>query len=105
MPPALCVSLQTRTNIHIHSHTDIAGLQQPDGSFAGDQWGEIDTRFTYAALLACSILGRMGALAVDKAVEFVVACKNFDGGFGCTPGERQARGCTAAGLACTLASC
>lgn len=24
--------------------TDIAGLQQPDGSFAGDKWGEIDTR-------------------------------------------------------------
>jgi prenyltransferase beta subunit len=24
--------------------TDIAGLQQPDGAFAGDKWGEIDTR-------------------------------------------------------------
>lgn len=23
---------------------DIAGLQQPDGAFAGDKWGEIDTR-------------------------------------------------------------
>lgn len=23
---------------------DIVGLQQPDGSFAGDKWGEIDTR-------------------------------------------------------------
>lgn len=25
---------------------DVVGLQQPDGSFAGDEWGEIDTRFT-----------------------------------------------------------
>lgn len=25
-------------------HADIKGLQQPDGSFAGDAWGEIDTR-------------------------------------------------------------
>ena len=24
--------------------TDVKGLQQPDGSFAGDDWGEIDTR-------------------------------------------------------------
>jgi hypothetical protein len=23
---------------------DISGLQQPDGAFAGDKWGEIDTR-------------------------------------------------------------
>ena len=27
----------------------IAGLQQPDGSFAGDAWGEVDTRFAYDA--------------------------------------------------------
>jgi hypothetical protein len=25
--------------------TDIAGLQTEDGSFAGDEWGEIDTRY------------------------------------------------------------
>ena len=25
-------------------HTDVRSLQQPDGSFAGDEWGEIDTR-------------------------------------------------------------
>lgn len=43
-------------------------------------------RFTYCALLACSILGRMQSLDVAAAVDFVKACKNFDGGFGCTPG-------------------
>lgn len=55
------------------------------------------SRFTYCALLACSILGRMQSLDVAAAVDFVKACKNFDGGFGCTPG-RQGMGqqlCTA----------
>lgn len=70
----------------------IAGLQQPGGSFAGDKWGEIDTRFTYCALLACSILGRMQSLDVAAAVDFVKACKNFDGGFGCTPGNESHAG-------------
>ncbi len=27
-------------------HADIQSLQQSDGSFAGDVWGEIDTRLT-----------------------------------------------------------
>ncbi len=26
------------------SHADVSSLQQQDGSFAGDSWGEIDTR-------------------------------------------------------------
>eukprot|EP00878_Enallax_costatus_P035648 GHUV01039835.1.p1 GENE.GHUV01039835.1~~GHUV01039835.1.p1 ORF type:complete len:200 (+),score=44.68 GHUV01039835.1:188-787(+) len=66
----------------------IAGLQQSDAAFAGDKWGEIDTRFTYCALLSCAILGRMDAIDLSAAVDFVIACKNFDGGFGCTPGKR-----------------
>ena len=34
----------------------VAGLQQADGSFEGDEWGEVDTRFTYCALSCLSIL-------------------------------------------------
>jgi hypothetical protein len=52
-------------------------------------------RFTYCALLACSILGRSDALDVAAAVEFIQACKNFDGGFGCTAGTRAALLCDA----------
>ena len=44
-------------------------------------------RFSYCALLCLSLLDRMDAINVPKAVEFLVACRNFDGGFGCTPGE------------------
>ena len=104
-------------------YADVSKLQQPDGSFAGDAWGEIDTRcelnrketaaaaivhgmpwmlgiyiasrwsmrrFSYCALLCCRILDRMDAIDVSAAVDYVVACQNFDGGFGCTPGAALA---------------
>ena len=65
----------------------VAGLQQPDGSFWGDAWGETDTRFSYCALSALWLLDRLPAVDVQRAALYVAACKNFDGGFGCTPGS------------------
>ncbi len=41
----------------------VATLQQPDGSVAGDEWGEIDTRFTYCALNCLALLDRSVPLA------------------------------------------
>mmetsp|Transcript_12307 Transcript_12307/g.22329 ORF Transcript_12307/g.22329 Transcript_12307/m.22329 type:complete len:385 (-) Transcript_12307:124-1278(-) len=72
----------------------IAALQnETDGSFAGDEWGEIDTRFSYCALSALSILNRFDAIDVDKAAEYVASCRNeFDGGFGCVPGAESHAG-------------
>jgi prenyltransferase beta subunit len=29
----------------------------------------------------------MEAVDLERAVGFIIRCKNFDGGFGCTPGE------------------
>ncbi|KAF7273427.1 hypothetical protein GWI33_013868 [Rhynchophorus ferrugineus] len=63
----------------------IQGLQQPDGSFAGDKWGEIDTRFSFCAVMTLSLLKKMDVINVEKAVDFVASCKNFDGGFGSRP--------------------
>lgn len=63
----------------------------------------LHARFTYCALLACSILGRMQSLDVPAAVEFVKACKNFDGGFGCTPGGIYLLG-RKSGFACVWAT-
>lgn len=37
--------------------SDFAGLQQPDGSFAGDKWGEIDTRCVGGACTAHVLFG------------------------------------------------
>lgn len=70
--------------------TVIADLQNPDsGSFYGDEWGEEDTRFLYAALNALSLLGLLSLVDVDKAVSHVVSCANFDGGYGAKPGAES----------------
>ncbi|XP_036842656.1 geranylgeranyl transferase type-2 subunit beta isoform X4 [Oncorhynchus mykiss] len=34
----------------------VRGLQQEDGSFAGDKWGEIDTRFSFCAVATLALL-------------------------------------------------
>mmetsp|Transcript_34219 Transcript_34219/g.105835 ORF Transcript_34219/g.105835 Transcript_34219/m.105835 type:complete len:189 (-) Transcript_34219:256-822(-) len=57
----------------------VAGLQQPDGSFFGDEWGEVDTRFSYCALSALAILGKLrgpgaASIDVDAAAAFVDSC-------------------------------
>jgi geranylgeranyl transferase type-2 subunit beta len=87
-------------------------LQLPDGSFAGDSWGEVDTRFSYCALLTLSLLwrGRVpkeddedddGATAttaqrrkllVARCAAHVLKCRNFDGGFGAQPGGESHAG-------------
>lgn len=61
-------------------------LQLPDGSFQGDEFGEVDTRFVYTALLSLALLGELTPAIVDPAVEFIMQCQNFDGGFGMVPG-------------------
>jgi geranylgeranyl transferase type-2 subunit beta len=56
----------------------------------GDEWGEVDTRFSYCAILCASILGPriLAMLDTSAAVTFIAQCKNFDGGFGAVPGGR-----------------
>lgn len=34
----------------------VTSLQQPDGSFFGDKWGEIDTRFSFCAVAILSLI-------------------------------------------------
>jgi prenyltransferase beta subunit len=34
----------------------VKGLQLPDGSFCGDKWGEVDTRFSFCAVACLSLL-------------------------------------------------
>ncbi|WMV22081.1 hypothetical protein MTR67_015466 [Solanum verrucosum] len=83
---------------------DIAGLQNEDGSFSGDIWGEVDTRFSYIAILSLALLHRLDKVDVGKAVKYILSCKNVDGGFGCTPGAESHAGqifCCVAALAIT----
>lgn len=63
----------------------ILSLHRPSGVFAGDAFGETDTRFLYCAVSALSLLGSLSALSKDarqRTIDYVVQCKNFDGGFG-----------------------
>ncbi|KAF5303338.1 hypothetical protein FQA39_LY10077 [Lamprigera yunnana] len=63
----------------------VASLQQSDGSFTGDKWGEVDTRFSFCAVATLTLLKRMDAIEIEKAVIFIESCQNFDGGFGSRP--------------------
>ncbi|KAA8496963.1 Geranylgeranyl transferase type-2 subunit beta 1 [Porphyridium purpureum] len=63
----------------------VRSLQNADGSFCGDAYGEVDTRFSYAALLTLQLIRRTDAVDVEAAVNYVLSCRNFDGGFGCIP--------------------
>lgn len=66
--------------------------QQADGSFVGDKWGEIDTRFTYCALQSLALLQALDAVDVDQAARYILACRNADGSFGCIPGAESHAG-------------
>ena len=78
----------------------VANLQQPDGTFAGDEWGETDTRFLYGALNALSLLNLLPhqtpeappLIDVPAATAHIKACHNFDGGFGVAPGAESHAG-------------
>lgn len=68
----------------------IRSLQQEDGSFFGDKWGEVDTRFSFCALASLKLLNRLDAINMEKAVKFIMDCNNqIDGGFGSKPGSES----------------
>jgi geranylgeranyl transferase type-2 subunit beta len=72
---------------------DIANLQnRKTGTFAGDEFGEEDTRFLYGALNALSLLNMLEMVDVNLAVDYVAACANFDGGYGTSPGAESHAG-------------
>jgi geranylgeranyl transferase type-2 subunit beta len=70
----------------------IAGLQAPTGVFHGDQYGEPDTRFLYAALNALSLLNSMSLVDLPLAVKYIDSCANLDSGFGTVPGAESHAG-------------
>ncbi|KAF5396152.1 Rab geranylgeranyltransferase beta subunit [Paragonimus heterotremus] len=76
----------------------ILSLQQPDGSFYGDQWGEIDTRFSFCAIASLHLLGQLdecvssGRLNKEACATYLERCQNLDGGFGTKPGSESHAG-------------
>ena len=70
----------------------LRSLQRADGAFAGDTWGEVDSRFSYCALQAAALVGVLDVLDMPAAIRYVRACRNFDGGFGAVPGAESHAG-------------
>jgi prenyltransferase beta subunit len=70
----------------------IKSLQQEDGSFFGDRAGEIDTRFSFCAIATLHFIGRLEVINVNRAIDFIKKCYNFDGGFGTRPGSESHAG-------------
>ncbi|RPA87333.1 type-2 protein geranylgeranyltransferase subunit beta [Ascobolus immersus RN42] len=71
----------------------VAALQNREtGAFAGDEWGETDTRFIYSAFNCLSLLGRLSLIDVPLSVSYILSCQNYDGGFGLCPGAESHAG-------------
>ena len=51
----------------------VKSLEQEDGSFFGDKWGEVDTRFSYCALSILSLTNQLhlGIINIPNAVKFI----------------------------------
>jgi len=64
----------------------IASLQKKDGSFMGDEWGEVDVRFTYYAVSGLALLNKLSLIDTEKASEYILRCCNPDSAFGIVPG-------------------
>lgn len=67
-----------------------------DGSVAGDEFGERDTRFAYILVSALSLLGRLGDLEQlhggkgrELVIDNFVRSMNYDGAFGAEPGAES----------------
>ena len=52
----------------------MASLQNKDGSFSGYYGGEVDTRFSYCAVSALSLLNKLDKIDRVKARDFVLEC-------------------------------
>lgn len=67
----------------------IKSNQLDDGSFQGDEFGEVDTRFVYNAMQCLAILEELTPEIVEPAVQWTLRCQNFDGSFGMVPGAES----------------
>lgn len=68
----------------------VAALVDADtGAVCGDDSGEVDTRFSYCAAQALSLLGALSPALAESICGYVARCRNFDGGYGSCPGAES----------------
>ncbi|KAL3232627.1 Protein farnesyltransferase subunit beta [Nakaseomyces bracarensis] len=71
----------------------LLSLKQPDGGFKTClEVGEVDTRGVYCALSVASMLDIMTDELCEGVVDYLVACQNYEGGFGSGPFCDEAHG-------------
>lgn len=64
-------------------------LKLEDGSFKGDSFGEVDTRFVFVSVYILTLLDALTVEVASGASKFILQCLNFDGGFGMLPGAES----------------
>lgn len=67
----------------------VSKLQLPSGAIQGDIWGEVDMRINYAATQCLALLGKLDQIDTEALTDYVLQCRNFDGGFGMVPGAES----------------
>lgn len=61
----------------------VHSMQLENGSFQGDEWGEVDTRFAFCAVVTLAVLGSE-VPHKRQTIEYILSTRNeLDGGFGC----------------------
>ena len=71
----------------------LLSLKQPDGGFKTClDVGEVDTRGVYCALSIASMLDILTDELTEGVVEYLIACQNYEGGFGSGPFCDEAHG-------------
>ena len=63
----------------------ILSLKLKDGSFQGDKWGEVDTRFAYCAVSSLALMGFLDLVDKERTINYILSCRNYDNGFGSQP--------------------
>ncbi|OMP12003.1 Prenyltransferase/squalene oxidase [Corchorus olitorius] len=92
----------------------IMKCQHESGGFAGNIGHDPHMLYTLSAVQVLALFNKLDVLDIDKvasykinvekAVNYIVSCKNLDGGFGCTPGGESHAGqifCCVGALAIT----
>jgi geranylgeranyl transferase type-1 subunit beta len=66
----------------------IQRLQLPSGAFQQHlHESEKDVRFSYCASAVTKMLGSTGDIDIDRAIEYVLSCQTYEGGFAYQPGD------------------
>ncbi|EAY15715.1 Prenyltransferase and squalene oxidase repeat family protein [Trichomonas vaginalis G3] len=74
---------------------ELKSLQLPNGTFMGHHLGsEADLRFTFCAAAICALLGSNGDLNIDSAINYILDCQTYEGGFAHEPGQEAHGGAT-----------